>query len=263
MLTTSRIKLILLWIFIPILLATLWSLSNNNKDTQQKLTLYYSKSDNTTLTRQEQQESVELIEMIEPFQPVLKIASITSIRLPEPVEIVPEQIMVTESVIHRPIVSNADAEQIRCMAQNIYHEAGGESYEGQVAVARVVMNRVNHGFAANPCRVIYQTSKRVDPATDKQFIQCQFSWVCQGKVLPNTNNDRYRTAKEIAELVIMENKWNDTFHPDVLFFHNLTVNPRWPYTREFKIGNHIFYSKQNRIKNENTRNTRPIESASN
>ena len=28
-----------------------------------------------------------------------------------------------------------------------------------------------------------------------------------------------------------------------LFFHNLSVDPLWPYKQLAKIGNHIFYSK--------------------
>ena len=34
------------------------------------------------------------------------------------------------------------AEELRCMALNIYHEARGEPFAGQVAVGHVVMNRV-------------------------------------------------------------------------------------------------------------------------
>ena len=47
--------------------------------------------------------------------------------------------------------------QLDCMAMNIYREAGHESFEGKVAVAQVVMNRVNSGkFAPDVCGVIYQ-----------------------------------------------------------------------------------------------------------
>ena len=34
-------------------------------------------------------------------------------------------------------------ESLMCLALNVYHEAKNQSYVGQVAVAQVVMNRVN------------------------------------------------------------------------------------------------------------------------
>ena len=48
-----------------------------------------------------------------------------------------------------------DMKQVACMAKNIFYEAGSETLPGQAAVARVVINRVNHGFAETPCKVIY------------------------------------------------------------------------------------------------------------
>lgn len=219
MLITSRIKLILLSLLIPTLvITTLWSLTNNNNDTDE--TLDSDKSD------------VTLVEV----PPVETISAVGSIRLPEMP--LPDLIVLPKPVI----VPHKHHDQIKCMAHNIYYEAGGEPYMGQVAVARVVMNRVNHGFAANPCQVIYQKRTSVHPETERKIIHCQFSWVCQGKMTPDTNSDRYKTAKEIAELVITEDKWNDEFHSGALFFHNNQVNPRWPYKKLFTIGNHIFYA---------------------
>jgi len=43
------------------------------------------------------------------------------------------------------------------------------------------------------------------------------------------------------------------FSNSALFFHNLTVDPLWPYKQVAKIGNHIFYSKHKKPKN--TQNT--------
>ena len=220
MLILSRIKLILLWTLIPILVTTLWSLTNNNNDTYKDLTLYYAKHRSNILVD---------------VKPVETVSTVRPIKLPEPVVVAP--------AITTVPVSKTDLDQIKCLAHNIYYEAGGEPYMGQVAVARVVMNRVNHGFAANPCQVIYQKHTVVNPETERQIIRCQFSWVCQGKLLPDTASDRYKTAHEIAELVITEDRWRDEFKEEVLFFHNHTVNPRWPYKKSFTIGNHTFYAK--------------------
>jgi spore germination cell wall hydrolase CwlJ-like protein len=39
-----------------------------------------------------------------------------------------------------------------------------------------------------------------------------------------------------------------------LFFHNLSIDPLWPYHQVAKIGNHIFYSKQKVKPKENKEN---------
>lgn len=134
-------------------------------------------------------------------------------------------------------VFKVDANQLQCMAKNIFYEAGGESLKGQAAVARVVLNRVSHGFAKTPCGVIYQAT-----VTENGKV-CQFSWVCEGKNEPNKNSYRYLVAKEVAYKVMVEDQYKDVVPNSVLFFHNLSVTPIWPYAEAIKIGNHIFYSK--------------------
>ena len=138
-----------------------------------------------------------------------------------------------------------DPKQLACMAKNIFYEAGSESILGQAAVARVVINRVNHGFARTPCAVVYQShivEKIVDDELTKVKL-CQFSWVCEGKGEPNTNSQRYRQAQQVAYDVMANDAYNDVLPKSALFFHNLTVDPLWPYKQVAKIGNHIFYSK--------------------
>jgi spore germination cell wall hydrolase CwlJ-like protein len=134
-------------------------------------------------------------------------------------------------------------EHLTCMATNIYHEAANEPFLGQVAVARVVMNRITHGYGSNPCRVIYQSAIVDSSDSDESKKLCQFSWVCQGKSKPNENNPQYKLAKEIAHKVLTEDAWSDIIPSNVLFFHNTSVKPSWPYNPVMSIGNHIFYSK--------------------
>jgi len=138
---------------------------------------------------------------------------------------------------------HVDAKQLHCMAKNIFYEAGGESIKGQAAVARVVLNRVNHGFAKTPCGVIYQATI----VEDKKI--CQFSWVCEDKGEPNKNSYQYKLAKQIAYEVMVHDRYNDVIPNSVLFFHNLTVSPLWPYAEAARIGNHIFYSKVKKKQN--------------
>ncbi len=135
-----------------------------------------------------------------------------------------------------------DPKQLACLAQNIYHEAGSESTEGKAAVARVVMNRINYGFANTPCSVVYQ-SNLVRNGYDELVKLCQFSWVCEGKAPPNENNPRYQKSLKVAYDVLAYDEYQDILPKSALFFHNTSVDPQWPYQRIDTIGNHIFYSK--------------------
>lgn len=135
-------------------------------------------------------------------------------------------------------------EHLRCLATNIYYEAGSEPFMGQVAVARVVVNRIRHGFASNPCRVVYQTSTVPDldsPSGVKKL--CQFSWVCENKTQP-ARNTQYLQAEDIARQVLLENKWREDIPANILFFHSNAVDPGWGYKKAMVIGNHIFYTKK-------------------
>ena len=216
MLSRSKIKPIILCTIIPILVFILWSLTNNNNN---DLIGPYVKTYPIAVEIHKIEEStIEIVEMIQP----VKLPTIT---------------------YEEQVIALTRKEQIKCMAVNIYHEAGGESYMGQVAVARVVMNRVLHGFASNPCKVIYQMTTRWNPKTEQSTTHCQFSWVCQRKKEPHIDNPIYVQAKEIARRVLDNDEWKNDIPNNILFFHNNKVNPRWPYSQELIIGNHIFYSK--------------------
>lgn len=144
-----------------------------------------------------------------------------------------------------------DPKQLKCLAKNIFYEAGSEPLNGQAAVARVVMNRVAYGFGKNPCAVVYQANtveKLVDDEIQKVKL-CQFSWVCEGKGEPNQNNPKYKQAEQVAYDVLAYDAYKEVVPRTALFFHNLHVDPLWPYKQVAKIGNHIFYSKTKKQKN--------------
>jgi spore germination cell wall hydrolase CwlJ-like protein len=154
------------------------------------------------------------------------------------------------------VAKAVDPKQLACMAKNIYYEAKGEPFNGQAAVARVVMNRVNHGFGSNPCNVIYQATyveKTNDDGDMYKAKLCQFSWVCANKGEPNKNSQSYLQAKEIAYDVMAYNAYEDVVPKSTLFFHNISVMPSWPYQQVKKIGNHIFYSKQKKKQQPKTK----------
>ena len=157
-------------------------------------------------------------------------------------------ILSSDDVIEEPVVAKiVDPKQLACLAANIFYEAGSETLNGQAAVARVVINRVNHGFASNPCKVIYQSViiTRTNQETDEvqRVKMCQFSWVCEGKGSPNKDDPRYKQAEQVAYNVLAYDAYTEIIPKTALFFHNLSVDPLWPYRQVARIGNHIFYSK--------------------
>ncbi len=120
-------------------------------------------------------------------------------------------------------------EQMTCLATAVYFEARGESLEGQLAVAHVVMNRASSGrYPPDWCSVVKQ------PA--------QFSFVRHGEFPQvNTDSEAWRKAQAIAELAAANIVPSVT--PDVLWYHADYVSPSWGQRLSVveKIGAHIFY----------------------
>ena len=123
-----------------------------------------------------------------------------------------------------------------CMAMNIYREAGYEPFEGKVAVAQVVMNRVASGkFPDTVCEVIYQKSFL------REKVVCQFSWYCDRVHMARPINQKaYDEAYEVAKMVYLE-KFRLESMENALFYHADYVSPNWKLTKISQIGNHIFY----------------------
>jgi spore germination cell wall hydrolase CwlJ-like protein len=124
---------------------------------------------------------------------------------------------------------NQDAEQ-DCLASAVYFEARGETLEGQLAVAEVVMNRAASGhYPPTICSVVTQ------PA--------QFSFVRRGKFPPiDRTSDCWHKAQAIAD--IARKRLAQQVAPNVLWYHANYVAPNWGrrLTRVAQIGSHIFYS---------------------
>jgi len=126
--------------------------------------------------------------------------------------------------------------QLDCLAMNIYREAGYEPFEGKVAVAQVTMNRAESGkFPKDVCGVIYQKSVIMEK------VVCQFSWACDGNVKSRPiNNSAYTESMAVAKKVLLEGFRLDIMK-DALYYHADYVNPRWPFEKIGKIGQHVFY----------------------
>lgn len=126
----------------------------------------------------------------------------------------------------------ANNRELKCLADNIYFEAGNQSATGKLAVAAVTINRVKSPrFPKSVCSVVYQRTRGT----------CQFSWVCEGKKRIRSQQ-QYAESKRIAEKVLLSGANHGIFGRNVLFYHADYVNPRWNLRRVTKIGDHIFYA---------------------
>lgn len=137
-------------------------------------------------------------------------------------------------------VSDVTAEkrqkQLDCLARNIYHEAGYESFEGKVAVAQVTLNRAEDpNFPSDICKVVYQKNVVYEK------VLCQFSWYCDSASLKKPMNGAvYTESMEVAKKVLLEGFRIDSVK-HALYFHGDYINPGWKRERVAKIGRHIFY----------------------
>ena len=131
-----------------------------------------------------------------------------------------------------------------CMAQNIYFEAANQSFAGKLAVAHVVMNRVDDlQFPNEVCDVIYQAKTRINWQGNEVPIrnQCQFSWYCDGKSDEPVDSKTCIKSLYIADLALTGQ------YPDItegsLWYHADYIYPYWAdhLTRVITIENHIFY----------------------
>lgn len=136
-----------------------------------------------------------------------------------------------------PVITVKEREkQLKCLTQNIYHEARGEPFEGKVAIAQVTINRSQSGkFPKDICAVVFQKNIIMEK------IVCQFSWYCENPGKPKVENrEQYNECYEVAKKVLLEDFRLNSLK-DAMYFHAVYVNPNWNKEKIGKIGNHIFY----------------------
>ena len=116
-------------------------------------------------------------------------------------------------------VSNSD---LYLLAKCVHAEARGESYVGQVAVAAVILNRVeSNQFPNTISGVIYQPYA--------------FTAVQDGQINLEPNQSAYSAARDAL------NGWDPTY--GCLYYYNAaTATSKWIYTRKtvVTIGKHVF-----------------------
>lgn len=140
-------------------------------------------------------------------------------------------------------------DNIVCMAQNIYHEARGDNYAGQIAVADVVLNRVaDSRYPDTICGVIKQAKLSEWWLTRGKEVpikhQCQFSWYCDGKSDKITNQRSWNQALAIAYSIVTTGIYAGITE-GATHYHATYVDPYWASSHQMQligpIGDHVFY----------------------
>lgn len=122
---------------------------------------------------------------------------------------------------------------LTCLALNVYHEARGDSVEGQAAVALVTINRAKLS-GKEVCEVVFEPR--------------QFSWTIVGavgqRILPS-HHPKEKDAWEKAKQVALSALYMKDFTGGATHFHEASINPKWPHKRIGRWGSHIFYKQEN------------------
>ncbi|CCQ96104.1 Spore cortex-lytic enzyme [[Clostridium] ultunense Esp] len=124
--------------------------------------------------------------------------------------------------VARVSTGSFSANDIRLMANAVYGEARGEPYEGQVAVAAVILNRMEHpSFPKTPAGVIFEPGA--------------FTAVADGQI--------WLTPNETAKKAVLDaiNGW-DPSGGAIYYFNPATATSAWIWSRPQikRIGKHIF-----------------------
>lgn len=117
----------------------------------------------------------------------------------------------------------------QCLARAVYYEARGQTVLAQRAVALVVLNRWQAGWAPTVCGVVYQPH--------------QFSWTKQPQ--PKPRGPAWQRAQQIAQQALQGARWQlPNFR--ATHFHNRSVKPQWVrgLQRVAAIEGHVFYAKR-------------------
>ena len=128
----------------------------------------------------------------------------------------------TSSKEQRKAVINLTNEEILLLSKLVTSEARGESYEGQVAVAAVVINRVKDNRFPNSIEdVIYQKNA--------------FSVVKDGSINMDPTDEAYRAAQDAL--------YGDDPTEKAVYFWNPEISTcKWIQRLQphMRIGNHVF-----------------------
>ena len=142
-------------------------------------------------------------------------------------------------------------EDAKCLAKNIYFEAGVESTAGKLAVANVTINRAIHvNYPNTICGVVREGIHYYNASKDEYFPvrdRCQFSWYCDGRLDDPREGRTWESAQELAKKVLVN--YHDKALIDItdgaMYYHAnwMETYPSWSKKKKImtSIDRHIFY----------------------
>ena len=144
----------------------------------------------------------------------------------------PEDLYSAEWIDSQPKANGGNAWS--CLTEALYFEARGETVRGQMAVAEVILNRVDSKrFPSTVCRVVNQGTGRLHA--------CQFSYTCDGLPEHVAEKAAWIRAGKIAAVMLAGAPRALT--NGATFYHTTAVKPSWAsaFRKTARIGDHLFY----------------------
>lgn len=127
------------------------------------------------------------------------------------------------------VTHNPKPDQELCLATAVYHEARGEIFEGKLAVAYVVLNRVKaRQWSDTACEVVYQPN---------QFTDID-------KASPDYGTKAWLEAQTVVKVVLAGLLPDPTGGATYYYAPKLVSKPKWAQRLKWlkTIGGHRFYS---------------------
>lgn len=122
------------------------------------------------------------------------------------------------------------SQQLFCLATAVYSEARGEPLAGQIAVAHVVLNRVNSGkYPSSICQVVYQPD--------------QFTDIKQSK--PKINSKSWHRSVDVAASCLSGLVVDITDGSTYFYNPSKVRTPNWVHKLQkvVQINNHVFFKE--------------------
>ncbi len=145
-------------------------------------------------------------------------------------------VMIAAAILPRQTV---DPQQHDCLTEALYFEARGESRQGQMAVAEVILNRVDSADYPNSvCGVIGQGGTAL--------YSCQFTYRCDGRPIRFHERDAHRQVAQVAHEMLAGQP--RTLTDGATHYHTRAVHPSWAnrFPRTTTVGAHHFYRQPTR-----------------
>ena len=133
---------------------------------------------------------------------------------------------------------------LMCLSLNIYYEARNQPLRGQMAVAEVVLNRVeDKNFPDTICEVVMEGPTYSWKPDFPVRHKCQFSWYCDGKSDTPLEFEAWNMSVMVAENILANVPPN--LLEGAIYYHATNVDPFWAKEKTFikQIGDHLFYKE--------------------